>query len=62
MENIDKLKVISGNKRLEHQLRVYKGHIPNGSRFINDYYKRRFDMLQNIIYKAIEKGEIIYED
>lgn len=62
MKNTDRLKVISGNKRLEHQLRVYKAHIPNGIRFTNDYYKRRFDMLQNIIYKAIERGEIVYED
>ena len=62
MKNTDRLKVASGNKRLEHQLRVYKAYISNGSRFTNDYYKGRFDMLQNIIYKAIERGEIVYED
>lgn len=63
MKDVDKLKVVNNSMWLERQLRSYKMMcISNGSRFTNNYYKKRFDMLQKVIYKAIEKGEIVYED
>lgn len=48
---------------LEYQLRAYKAmKISSENRFSNEFYKKRFDILQKDIYKAIEKGDIIYED
>lgn len=63
MKNEDKLKVVNNSMFLEYQLRAYKAMRMSGeNRFSNEFYKKRFDILQKDIYKAIEKGDIIYED
>lgn len=63
MKNTDRLKVTNGNKWLKFQLREYKEICNSGqNRFENEYYKEKIDELQKVIYKAIEKGEIIYEN
>lgn len=68
MQNIDKPKVVKVENnwdelQLEHQLNEYKIICHSDERrFTNYYYKKRFDELQKVIYKAIERGEIVYED
>lgn len=68
MKDVDKLRVVKvinswDELQLEHQLKEYKVmYHSDERRFTNYYYKKRFDELQKVVYKAIRDGRITYEN